>query len=1190
MRSLGVVKRSFICFFVGVMILSSMFFITPMNPLLTNANAASSWVETSDSDFTSGKLTNVEIACSGTDAELRLKSITSCEWYRQYPNNAPSIRRGHVISGIYNMDKVILFGGYHSNVYYNETWEYDLSNNTWTNLQPTGEVPTPRHSHIMTWIYGEDKVLLFGGYTKTGMDNNTYVYDHSENKWTKKSSGPEAREYHAAASIYDDDRVIVFGGYNGTGYLNDTWVYDLSKDAWTKKSPINSPSPRKDAEMATIFDSDDIVLFGGNVSGKKLENDTWIYELSKDAWTKKNPTGTSPSPRRGHGMATIHGTDNILLFGLSKETWRYDSTNNKWTLCSPKDQPSQRYINQCIGTIWDTDNVVLFGGGYVNSTWADYNDTWVFNYSDYVSLGNYISKDFDTGKSSSFSTLIWNATLYPNTVIKFQIRTAASKSGLSNKTFVGPDGNGTTYYKLTPATIWSGHYKDRWLQYKAYLSTGNKDVTPRLKDVTIFYTNLNQPENVNPLNNSIISTNTPTFIWENKYRTGFQQTAFQVQLAKDPKFIKMEYDSGKQSSNEPLWEFPTGTEYQHIADGTWYWQVRTKGQDGYWGFYSEPFMITIDTTGPNSNITYPENGEYYNYINKITGLGWDTFGNIAKVELTIQRMGDGFYWSGTAWGKSEIKLLAVGKFDWSYDTKAITWDSGEQYIIRTTAVDIANNYQTLPYSIKFTYETERPNSNINEPKDNSWFNRLDKITGRSFDEGGSGIDIVELSIKCRELNKYWNGNDWDYDEHWLLTEGLETWSYNSLGVNWETGYTFYLNSRAIDMAGNFEDTSGPGNVDKIVTFMFDSEVPICNVEINNGDKYTNSQEVNLKLSADDSGSGVSLMSFSYDNIDWTNWEPYYDSILLELPLGDGEKEVYFKVMDVAGNILSEPVFDTIILDTIAPTGLTIIINGGALEANSSIVILTLGATDATGELDQMSFSEDGVSWTPWEEFASEKKLSLSSGVGEKIVYFKVKDKAGNEAEPVIEKIQVNTQELDTDNDNYPDHLDAFPTDPAAALDSDGDKYPDAWNSGKTQADSTTGLSLDQFPFDPRLHYRANKEQSEDQLFNEFVVLILLTIVIMILVITYLIVRNRRTHFIEQIETETDNDELLENLKNEILTGENSDEPAMTKIELLGLYNTNYPPGVLATETSVFVENIIEDTEVTENFEDIKDIE
>jgi hypothetical protein len=54
---------------------------------------------------------------------------------------------------------------------------------------------------------------------------------------------------------------------------------------------------------------------------------------------------------------------------------------------------------------------------------------------------------------------------------------------------------------------------------------------------------------------------------------------------------------------------------------------------------------------------------------------------------------------------------------------------------------------------------------------------------------------------------------------------------------------------------------------------------------------------------------------------------------------------------------------------------------------------------------------------------------------------------------------------DSDGDGVNNTTDAFPLDRAASVDTDRDGYPDAWNTGRTQADSTTGLVLDAFPSD-----------------------------------------------------------------------------------------------------------------------------
>jgi len=58
---------------------------------------------------------------------------------------------------------------------------------------------------------------------------------------------------------------------------------------------------------------------------------------------------------------------------------------------------------------------------------------------------------------------------------------------------------------------------------------------------------------------------------------------------------------------------------------------------------------------------------------------------------------------------------------------------------------------------------------------------------------------------------------------------------------------------------------------------------------------------------------------------------------------------------------------------------------------------------------------------------------------------------------------------DTDNDGVGDNKDDFPNDMAASLDSDLDGYPDNWNEGHDQSNSSSGLVLDQTPYDKMSH-------------------------------------------------------------------------------------------------------------------------
>jgi hypothetical protein len=149
------------------------------------------------------------------------------------------------------------------------------------------------------------------------------------------------------------------------------------------------------------------------------------------------------------------------------------------------------------------------------------------------------------------------------------------------------------------------------------------------------------------------------------------------------------------------------------------------------------------------------------------------------------------------------------------------------------------------------------------------------------------------------------------------------------------------------------------------------------------------------------------MSFSTDKIDWSAWESFNSTVDFELPLGDAEKILYYRIRDYAGNI-GEPINDKIILDTTPPEIISFHINGNAKYTNSRDVQLTTKSVDELSGINSITYSFDGEEWLPWEIFKSRRNFILKHGDGEKIVYCRLKDNADNVAKSVYDTITLDT--------------------------------------------------------------------------------------------------------------------------------------------------------------------------------------
>jgi len=206
---------------------------------------------------------------------------------------------------------------------------------------------------------------------------------------------------------------------------------------------------------------------------------------------------------------------------------------------------------------------------------------------------------------------------------------------------------------------------------------------------------------------------------------------------------------------------------------------------------------------------------------------------------------------------------------------------------------------------------------------------------------------------------------------------------------------------SIDNAGNEEF---PHRV--LSEIKLDKTPPIGSITINEGATYTNSTSVALTLFAEDTASDVAQMGFSNNATTWTTWEPYAALKSWILPTGDGAKTVYVQFKDNAGCV-SQSYFDTIIMDTTAPSVLMTFLSPN-LEIRSSTIDATWLGSDETSGISYYLIRLDDASWVNMGANTTYTFTGLSDG--NHIIEIKAVDNAENVKQEAVSFI-VNTSPL-----------------------------------------------------------------------------------------------------------------------------------------------------------------------------------
>jgi hypothetical protein len=322
---------------------------------------------------------------------------TACGGYAEIKTDvAPSPRARHSMASDHARGRAILFGGRHRTsgasgnyTLYGDVWAFDFVSRSWSELQTTGDAPSPRSNSAA--IVAGDTLWVFGGSTSaSGLSftptNDLHALDLTTGMWRRVTPGGEApaeRLFHAFATDAARSRAFVaFGGDENAflgPFFTDLYALDLETSTFTRidaKLPADHDFGRiklgltvrsgDGSEPARLFafgghdDVNDSAALGNRNDLLALELPATgdLATLGAVTWQVVRPGDTFNEPPKGpcdfpadfvspesmnierrsaFAFAPTSTGDAFVVFGGDSDcgrlsdAWWYDTRTNSWT-------------------------------------------------------------------------------------------------------------------------------------------------------------------------------------------------------------------------------------------------------------------------------------------------------------------------------------------------------------------------------------------------------------------------------------------------------------------------------------------------------------------------------------------------------------------------------------------------------------------------------------------------------------------------------------------------------------------------------------------------------------------------------------------------------------------------------------------------------------------------------------------
>jgi hypothetical protein len=232
----------------------------------------------------------------------------------------PSARYGHVAAIDASTNRLLIFGGRDSENNKDDLWAYDLVNNGWTAIEfgissSNGQPPLRRHSHVAAMDTSNGRLLIHAGSDGSSWRDDLWAYDLDGNIFTELTptgTMPSARYGHVAALDASNTRLLIFSGQSMGGVLDDLWQF-----AWVTTSTTTNTTTTTTFTKTTTTFTNTTTSTSATTTTATITNTTTVDDTAEStADDTANTAATSTSTARTEVSTVCKGCAPSLFFPL----------------------------------------------------------------------------------------------------------------------------------------------------------------------------------------------------------------------------------------------------------------------------------------------------------------------------------------------------------------------------------------------------------------------------------------------------------------------------------------------------------------------------------------------------------------------------------------------------------------------------------------------------------------------------------------------------------------------------------------------------------------------------------------------------------------------------------------------------------------------------------------------------------